>query len=624
MRELILGLALSLVSIPAHAATMQVIQREGNTRLVIDGDINVGDGDRFLARVASVRPIELEMNSPGGDGDSGMAIARWVHENSNVKVFVSDYCNSACSLAALVALGRGDLTVNASSSVGVHQAINSFDGRPGKADVAWTKQAADTLRNYGAPEEPLLAMVGTPPSDITDFDAAALEKMGATVVRTGLLDLPDLSIIPLPALPSAPDVTAPLGVATLAILILILLFGLTLAFRRLAAATNKGPTMKFNSQIRRDRARGLEVNYTTLKVAYVIEGGVILAAFYASYQFANRYVSDEWQLWIMAIIGGVAVALAETARIFLAKSVRTQTSFGMQALATVGLVCMCIVTTKAMAQVMEQTYSPRLRQVQQSADKLKLAEAELRNRITERSAAVKPLDQAETDVKAADANIEQLNQRISEQGAAPANRAIKVPVKSTCRNKRGEKYRCTKTVTRYERVPWVGQQFADQLPAAIAKRDDMVAKRDAAQAEVSKIDSEISAQEKVVAEAKSAERDAVANSQLHSFTAMVFGKDPVDVSDAEVHWFLRFFVLIPAVMIAVASSILAIVSYARVEPGRVELRIADEANTLTHHIDRTVKQQMKEARSRRSKKPARTVVDEPQRLRPNLKAVNNA
>src|SRR5262245_65775969 len=106
MRKLILRLALALVPISAHAATMQVEQHEGNTRLVIEGDINVGDGDRFLARVASVGPAELEMDSPGGDAESGMLIARWVHDNREVKVFVNDYCNSACSYAALVALGR--------------------------------------------------------------------------------------------------------------------------------------------------------------------------------------------------------------------------------------------------------------------------------------------------------------------------------------------------------------------------------------------------------------------------------------------------------------------------------------------------------------------------------------
>lgn len=184
MRELMLGLTLALVPNLAHAATMQVEQNEGQTRLVIEGDINVGDGERFLAHVAEVRPIQLEMNSPGGDVDSGMGIARWVYENRQVKIVVEDYCNSACSFAALVALGRGDLTVDASSSVGVHQVIDVIDGRPGKANVAWTKRAADTLRDYGAPEEPLVAMAATPPNGIAEFDAAALEKMGATSRRS--------------------------------------------------------------------------------------------------------------------------------------------------------------------------------------------------------------------------------------------------------------------------------------------------------------------------------------------------------------------------------------------------------------------------------------------------------
>src|SRR5262245_17631998 len=197
MRKLILGLALALAPIAAHAATMQVEEHDGKTRLVIEGDIDVGDGDRFLARVAGLRPTQLEMNSSGGDAESGMVIARWVHENQQIKVVVEDYCNSACSYAALVALGRGDLMINASSSVGVHQVRDVDDDRPGKANVEWTKRAADTLRGYGAPEEPLVAMVATPPSGITAFDASALEKLGATIEQGELLEL-------LPKLPDLP------------------------------------------------------------------------------------------------------------------------------------------------------------------------------------------------------------------------------------------------------------------------------------------------------------------------------------------------------------------------------------------------------------------------------------
>jgi hypothetical protein len=213
MRKLILGLSLAFAPILAHAATMQVEQHDGKTRLMFEGEIVVGDGERFMERVASVRPIELEMNSPGGNVESGMIIARWVHEDQVVKVFDNDYCNSACSYAALVALGRGDLTIDAGASVGVHQVRDVLDGRPGKANVTWTQRAADTLSGYGAPQEPLLAMMATPPSDSNDFDAVALEKMGASVAQSVLQellpDLPNLPQIPLPDLPAAPDVTQP-------------------------------------------------------------------------------------------------------------------------------------------------------------------------------------------------------------------------------------------------------------------------------------------------------------------------------------------------------------------------------------------------------------------------------
>jgi len=38
---------------------------------------------------------------------------------------------------------------------------------------------------------------------------------------------------------------------------------------------------------------------------------------------------------------------------------------------------MCMLTTKSMSQVMDQVFSPRLRQVQVATDNVKIAEAEL-------------------------------------------------------------------------------------------------------------------------------------------------------------------------------------------------------------------------------------------------------
>ena len=88
--------------------------------------------------------------------------------------------------------------------------------------------------------------------------------------------------------------------------------------------------------------------------------------------------------------------------------------------------------------------------------------------------------------------------------------------------------------------------------AAVARR------LEAARADRAGLDRQ--AVDKRVTEAEAGYRDAVRRSQLHSFTAMVFGVDPTDVTDTQVHLFLRIFVFVPALCAAFASTILALCS----------------------------------------------------------------
>jgi len=75
---------------------------------------------------------------------------------------------------------------------------------------------------------------------------------------------------------------------------------------------------------------------------------------------------------------------------------------------------------------------------------------------------------------------------------------------------------------------------------------------------------------------------------------MVFGKDPTEVTDAEIHWFLRFFVFVPAIMISIASTLLAVTAYRPWSSrGRPSIKIAN-APTLERHIETIVDERMKE------------------------------
>lgn len=129
-----------------------------------------------LIRKSKKKIIALELASWGGDGDAGIRLAEFVSRWPK-KVVVLDSCNSACSFAALVALGQGKLVVGTNGKVGVHQAK---DNDTHQADVQWTKMVARILHKYGAPQAPLKVMVATPPDTMTFFDQDQLVAWGAT------------------------------------------------------------------------------------------------------------------------------------------------------------------------------------------------------------------------------------------------------------------------------------------------------------------------------------------------------------------------------------------------------------------------------------------------------------
>ena len=91
----------------------------------------------------------------------------------------------------------------------------------------------------------------------------------------------------------------------------------------------------------------------------------------------------------------------------------------------------------------------------------------------------------------------------------------------------------------------------------------------------------------VVSNAEKAVKHALFSSQLHSFTGMFYGKDSAHVSDDEVYGFMRIFVFIPSICIALAASILAATSVTRlpVEATREDIALTSgEAGVLIDEL----------------------------------------
>lgn len=193
MRNSIVALSLLLACSPAPAADIGLREIDWSTtskeRLFtvrVQDKIEAGDlwTIKKLLKQAMIdhrKVVALELGSWGGDADTGMAIASFVYFKK-MKVVVNGVCSSACAFAALVALGRGQLMVRSTGVLGVHQVyVNSTR----LADVPWTRQAARTLRGWGAPELLLTAMVDTPPSGMKYYYVDDLVGMGAFRLDSG-------------------------------------------------------------------------------------------------------------------------------------------------------------------------------------------------------------------------------------------------------------------------------------------------------------------------------------------------------------------------------------------------------------------------------------------------------
>jgi hypothetical protein len=166
-------------SVAGGVANLDIVNWHGGVMVKLSRDITRGDVDRVYEQIHIAEGdgkviTALELESVGGDGDAAVMLADFVYR-SHIKVVVKEFCYSACTFPALVALGHGDLLIGRNTQLGVHQAMS--DGKP---DIGWTKTTARILHKYGAPSKPLEDMVSKTPPALIYYGPVELEAMGAT------------------------------------------------------------------------------------------------------------------------------------------------------------------------------------------------------------------------------------------------------------------------------------------------------------------------------------------------------------------------------------------------------------------------------------------------------------
>ncbi len=290
--------------------------------------------------------------------------------------------------------------------------------------------------------------------------------------------------------------------------------------------------------------KGYRIKWGYVAIAYLVEFMVIGASLAGAWLFAGVYSDGDWHAFYFMLLAPLVYAAVELCRVPLGILARTQRSYFIRALAILGIIFAAGVTTKSVSQLGEMMFHPRLMEAARTKTALKDAQAD-RATIEDRIKA------ADDRVASYTAELDQIEKRAADNAqqlaGLPAQRCERV----FGTNSKGLRYQNLKCVA----DPRVAALSAG-VTKANADRTVLVKDLEAARRDRAALDR--GAADRRVADTEQAYRNAVNRSQLHSFTAMVYGVDPIDVTEQQVHAFLRIFVFLPALCAAFASTILAL------------------------------------------------------------------
>lgn len=293
-------------------------------------------------------------------------------------------------------------------------------------------------------------------------------------------------------------------------------------------------------------SQGYRIDYKYLGLAYGIEIAVVLTSLLSAWFFAEIYGHHDATTMAMMMLAPIAYAGIEIARVPLALALRTQPNWFWKIIFAVMVLCAVAVSVKSLSQLGEVMFRPRLIDVTKATAALKDAQ----NAQASYGARIKAADavvaQRTAELGDAEKRLKAVN---TELGALPPDRCARV----WHTNRSGKRY-SSQDCHADGRQKAMTSNLADAETSrteASEKLDDARKRRDAL---------DPSAAAKHVSALELARRDAILNSQLHSFTGMFFGKDPTEVSEGELHSFLRFFVFFPAIFASLAATALALAS----------------------------------------------------------------
>ena len=314
----------------------------------------------------------------------------------------------------------------------------------------------------------------------------------------------------------------------------------------------------------RDQQRGYSIIYKQVVLAFLIEIIIVITSLIGAWLMASKYGRTSTDHLLM-MLAPVAYAMVELSRVPLALATRTQRSLLMKFVALLAVLCAAGVTIKSMSMLGEIMFRPRLEAVTEAKRNLDKVNHDRESMAYGIKVADDVVAQRKSEREAAE---EQVSRIAAEIGKHPGQTCSRY----SGTDKNGHAYNGQKCSA----DPGI-LALKQQLQSASENRAEASKKLEEANAERNALS--LTHANKLSTEAEASYREALFHSQLHSFTAMAFGKDPNQVTDGEIASFLRVFVFLPAILVALASTLLAMTAVHRIKPKKEATPVAvpDEA-----------------------------------------------
>ncbi len=269
-------------------------------------------------------------------------------------------------------------------------------------------------------------------------------------------------------------------------------------------------------------ARGYAVDMKRVALAYAIEITIIVTSLIGAWLFTVMYGNNDPNMMLMMMLAPVAYGVVEFCRVPLALAVRKPT-YGkfIKFVIVLGLLGAAFVTVKSVSQLGEIMFRPRLFDVVHARERLAEAESAVNLNKTQITDADALVTQRQAEAQAADAEVKTATENLAKIDGQKCS-----PISGVGRN--GYRYQGMKCST----DPRLGP-LKEAVNTATTHRANAMAKLNEVTAQRQAFDR--TDVETVLRGEQTKYREAVMHSQLHSFTAMVFGKEPTEVTDGEVN-----------------------------------------------------------------------------------------